>query len=97
MQKGPGRLGKKLGGRCAGVAEGDEGFVVSGALLDGDVPFGGDRGQNVQGWSRVGPCEVGKMTKNAAVVQVIGRVMGGKREGLQREGSYDQQQDRKRL
>jgi hypothetical protein len=79
------------------MAEGDQDFTVSGALLNGDVPFGGDRGQNVQGLRRVGPCQVGEMTEGAAVVQVICRVMGGKRHGLERERGYDQKQDRERL
>lgn len=71
------------------MAEGDQDFAVPGALLDGDVPFGGDRGQKIQGLRRVGPCHVGEMTEGAAVVQVIRRVMGGKRKGLQRERCYD--------
>ena len=79
------------------MAERNQDFEVSEAFLDGDVPFRGDRGQNVQCWRRVGPCQMGKMTENAAVVQMIGRMMGGKWQGLQREGGYDQQHDRKRL
>ena len=79
------------------MAEGNQGFAVAGALLDGDVPFGGDRGQNAQGLRRVGPCQVGEMTEGAAVVQVICRMMGGKRQGLQRKRGYDQKQDRERL
>jgi hypothetical protein len=60
------------------MAEGDEDFAVAGALLDGDVPFGRNRGENAQGLCRVSPRQVGKMTKGAAMVQVIGRMMGGK-------------------
>ena len=79
------------------MAESHQNFAVAGALLDGDVPFGGNRGQNAQGLRRIGPCQVGEMTEGATMVQVICRVMGGKRQRLQRERGYDQQQDRERL
>ena len=78
------------------MAEGYQGFAVSGAFLDGDVPFGGDRGQDAQGLRGVGPCQVREMTEGAAMVKVIGGVMGGERQGLQREGRGDEQQYRKR-
>jgi hypothetical protein len=79
------------------VAQGNQGFAVPGALLDGYVPFGGNGSQNAQDLRGVGPRQMGEVAKGAAVVQVIGRVMGGKWQGLQREGSYDQQHDRKRF
>ena len=76
------------------MAEGYQGFAVSGALLDGDVPFGRDRGQNTQGLCRVGPGQVGEVTEGAAVAEVIGRMMSGERHRLQRERGCDEQQYR---
>ena len=85
MQKGPGEIRRRLGGRGAGMAEGYQDFAVSGALLDGNVPFGGNRRQNAQCLCRVGPRQVGEVAKGAAVIEVIGGMMGGKRHRLQRE------------
>src|SRR5450631_202019 len=96
LQKGPGKSRRRLGGRGAGMAQGHQRFAVSGALLDSDVPFGGDRGQYAQGLRGVSPRQVGEMAEGATVVQVTGRMMLGKRHRLQRERSYDQQQYRKR-
>jgi hypothetical protein len=79
------------------VAEGYQGFAVAGALLYGDVPLRGDGRKKAEGLRGIGPSQVREMTEGAAVVQVICRVMGGKRQGLQRESGHDQEQDRKRL
>jgi len=72
------------------VAQGYQGFTVAGALLDGDVPFGADRGQNAQCLRGVSPSEVGEMAEGAAMIQMIGGMVGRKRQGLQRERRGDQ-------
>lgn len=96
MQKGPGRIRRRLGGRGAGMAEGHQCFPIAGAFLDGDVPFGGNRGQNAQCLRRIGPRQVGKMAEGATMAEMIGGMMGGKRHRLQQKRRRDQQQYRKR-
>ena len=78
------------------MAEGYQCFAVPGTFLDGDVPFGGDRGQDAQSLRRVGPGQMGEMAEGAAMVQVIGGVMSGQRHCLQGERRGDKQQYRER-
>ena len=78
------------------MAQGYQRFAVPGAFLDGNMPFRGNRSEKAQGLRGVRPCQVGEMTEGAAMVEVIGGVMGGERQGLQRERRCDQQQYRKR-
>ena len=77
------------------MAEGDQRFPVAEALMNGDVPLCGNRRQDAQRFSRVRPGHVRQMTEGAAMGEIFGRVMGGKRYCLKRERSCNQQQNRK--
>ena len=76
------------------MAESHEGFPVAGAFLNGDVPLGDNRRQDAQRSSRVRQRQVREVTEGAAVREVIGGVIGGKRRRLERKRSRNQQQYR---
>src|SRR5690349_4674302 len=84
----------RLGRRRAGMAESHGRSAVAGAFLNGDVPFGDNQGQDAQRSSRIRQRQMREVTEGAAVREVIGGVIGGKRGRLERERSGNQQQYR---
>ena len=84
----------RLGRRRAGMAESHGRSAVAGAFLNGDVPFGDNQRQDAQRSSRIRQRQMREVTEGAAVREVIGGVIGGKRRRLERERSRNQQQYR---
>jgi hypothetical protein len=76
------------------VAEGHQDFPVARALLNSDLPLRDNQRQQAQRLSRVRQCQVREMTKCAAMCEVIGGMIGGKRRRLERERGRNQQQYR---
>ena len=77
------------------MAEGHKYFAVAEAFVNRDVPLRGDRRQNAQSLGRVRPSHVRQVAEGAAVADIFGGVMGGKRYRLERERRRNQQQNRK--
>ena len=77
------------------MTESDQCLAVAEALMNGDVPLRGDRGEDAQGLSRVRPCHVRQMAECALMTEALGGMVRGKRYCLERERSRNQQQNRK--
>ncbi len=79
------------------MADDQQCFPVPRALVNSDVPLGVNGGEDAQRFSRVRPSHVGEMAEDAAMRDVVVRMMGGKRRRLERERGDNQQQYRKRF
>jgi hypothetical protein len=71
------------------MTEGYQRFPVAETFMNGDVPLGGDRREDAQRLSRIRPCHVRQVTESTAMGDVFVRVMGGKRNRLERERCRD--------